>query len=113
MTRMRACNPVRCAVAPYRQVQPVLVARGLGPGRLCSGIHRMCVRSRGASTLRPRKRAATIRRDLGLRTVSSNRTAGQVDQVPHTEAFADLARDARLAAKKRPSNREPVSLFSQ
>jgi hypothetical protein len=91
MTRMRACNPVRCAIAPRRQVHPVLVACGLGPGRLCSGIHRMCLRSRGASTLRLGERAATIRCDRGLRTKSSNLTTGQVDQVPHTEAFADFA----------------------
>jgi hypothetical protein len=91
MTRMRACNLVRCAIAPHRQVQPVLLARGLGPVRIGSGIHRMCVRSGGACTLRPGVRAATIRCDRGFRTVSSDRAAGQADQVPHTEAFADFA----------------------
>ena len=32
MTRMRACNAVRCATAPQRQIQAVKVARGLDPG---------------------------------------------------------------------------------
>ena len=107
MTRMRACNPVRCAIAPRRQVHPVLVACGLGPGRLCSGIHRMCLRSRGASTLRLGERAATIRCDRGLRTNSSNLTTGQVDQVPHTEAFADFAQLRATGCKK--SAQQPIS----
>ena len=42
--------------------------------------------------MRRRNRAATIRCDPGFRIASSNRTTGQVDQVPHTEAFADFPR---------------------
>jgi hypothetical protein len=91
MTRISAPTSIRCARAQHRQVQPVLVACELGPGRLCSGIHRTCAKGRGASAPRPGERAATIRCDLGFRTVLSNRTASQVDHVPHTEAFADLA----------------------
>ena len=107
MTRTRACNAVRCATAPQRQVQPVLVACGLGSGRLCSGIHRVCVRSRGASTLRPGERAATTRCDLGFRTVLSKRTASQVDQVPHTEAFADFAQLRAAGCKE--TAQQPIS----
>jgi hypothetical protein len=73
MTRMRGCGALRCAIAQHRQFRPVLVACGLGPGRLCSGIGRMWARSRRASMLRPGERAATIRCDLGFRTVSSSR----------------------------------------
>jgi hypothetical protein len=67
----------------------------------------MRVKSRGASTLRPGERAATIRCDLGFRTVSSNRTAGQVDQVPYTEAFADFPQ-LRAAGCKEPAQ-QPIS----
>ena len=43
---------------------------------------------------------ATVRYDLGFRTVSSSRTTRQVDQVPHTEAFANFPQ-LRAAGRKK------------
>jgi hypothetical protein len=111
MSRMGACSAVGCVLASQRQVQPVLVVCGLEPGRLCSGILRTCVRSRGASALRRGAQAATIRCDLGFRTESSNRTTGQVDQVPHTEAFADFAQLRAAGCKETAQQPIPAELF--
>ena len=67
----------------------------------------MCVRSRIAPTLRPGEREATIRRDLGFRSVTSNRTADRVDQVPHIEAFADFPRLRAVGCKE--TAQQPIS----
>jgi hypothetical protein len=59
--------------------------------------------------LRQGDRPATVRCNPQFKIVSSGRATRQVDQVPHTEAFAISRNLARVAAKKRPSNRPPPS----
>jgi hypothetical protein len=56
------------------------------------------------------ERAATSRCDLGFRIASSNRTIGQVDQVPHTKRSPIARSLARVDAKKGPRDKflEPV-----
>jgi hypothetical protein len=85
---MRACDAVRRAAGPHRQVQPFLSGCGLGSRRISSSIHQICVRSRSASTLGGE--LPTPRCGLRITFVSSKWTTRKVDQVPNTEAFANL-----------------------
>jgi hypothetical protein len=88
MNRMRACDAVRLAVAPHRQVQPFWSGCGLGSRRISSSIHQICVRSRSASTLGGELPAA--RCGPRITFVSSKWITHKVEQVPNTEAFANL-----------------------
>ena len=85
---MRACDAVRRAAGPHRQVQPFLSGCGLGSRRISPSIDQLCVRSRSDSTLRGEMPPA--RCCLRIKFVSSTWTTRKVDQVPTTEAFANL-----------------------
>ena len=87
MNRMSACNAVRRAMAPHRQVRPFLSGRGLGSGRISPSIHQICVGSRSAST--QRGELPTARCGPRIKFVLSNWTTRKVDQVPNSEAFAN------------------------
>ena len=88
MNRMRACDAVRRAAGPHRQVQPFLSGCGLGSRRISPSIDQLCVRSRSDSTLRGE--LPTARCGPRITFVSSKWTTRKVDQVPNTEAFANL-----------------------
>jgi hypothetical protein len=88
MNRMRACDAVRRAAGPHRQVQPFLSGCGLGSRRISPSIDQLCVRSRSDSTLRGK--LPTARCGPRITFVSSKWTTRKVDQVPNTEAFANL-----------------------
>ena len=88
MNRMRACDAVRRAAGPHRQVQPFLSGCGLGSRRISPSIDQLCVRSRSDSTLRGE--LPTARYGPRITFVSSKWTTRKVDQVPNTEAFANL-----------------------
>jgi hypothetical protein len=85
---MRECDAVRRAAGPHRQVQPFLSGCGIGSRRISPSIDQLCVRSRGDSTLR--RELPTARCGLRITFVSSKWTTRKVDQVPNTEAFANL-----------------------
>jgi hypothetical protein len=88
MNRMRACDAVRRAVAPHRQVQPLLSGCGLGSRRIAPSIDQLYVRSHSDSPLRGER--PTARCGPRITFVSSKWTTRNVDQVPNTEAFANL-----------------------
>ncbi len=88
MNRMRACDAVRRAAGPHRQVQPFLSGCGLGSRRISPSIDRIYVQSRSDSTLRGE--LPTARCGPRITFVSSKWTTRKVDQVPNTEAFANL-----------------------
>jgi hypothetical protein len=89
MNRMRACEAVRRAAGPHRQVQAFLSGCGLGSRRISPSIDQLCVRSRSVSTLRGE--LPTARCGPRITFVSSKwTTTRKVDQVPNTEAFANL-----------------------
>ena len=88
MNRMRACDAVRRAAGPHRQVQPFLSGCGLGSRRISPSIDQLCVRSRSDSNLRGE--LPTARCGPRITFVSSKWTTRKVDQVPNTEAFANL-----------------------
>ena len=85
---MRACDTIRQAAGPHRQVQPFLSSCGLGSRRISPSIDQLFVRSRGDFTLRGER--PTARCGLRITFVSSKSTIRKVDQVPNTEAFAIL-----------------------
>ena len=85
---MRACDTVRRAVAPNRQVQSFLSGCGLGSRRISSSINQLCVRNRSDSTLRGE--LPTARCGPRITIASSNWTTRKVDQVPNTEALANF-----------------------
>jgi hypothetical protein len=85
---MRACDAVRRAAGPHRQVQPFLSGYGLGSRWISSSIDQICVRSRSDFTLRGE--LPTARCGPRITFVSSKGTTRKVDQVPNTEAFANL-----------------------
>jgi hypothetical protein len=86
--RFRACDAVRRAACPHWQVQPFLSGCGLGARRISPSIDQICVRSRSDSTLRGE--LPTARCGPRITFVSSKWTTRKVDQVPNTEAFANL-----------------------
>ncbi len=89
MNRMRPCDAVRRApVAPHRRVQPFSSGCGLGSRRISPSIDQLFVRSRSDSTLGGE--LPTARCGPRITFVSSMWTTRQVDQVPNTEAFANL-----------------------
>ena len=88
MNRMCACDAVRRAAGPHRQVQPFLSGCGLGSRWISLSIDQLCVRSRSDSTLRGE--LPTARCGPRITFVSSKWTTRKLDQVPNTEAFANL-----------------------
>src|SRR3984885_14063922 len=86
--RMCACDAVRRAAGPHRQVQPFLSGCGLGSRWISPSIDQLCVRSRSDSNLRGE--LPTARCGPRITFVSSKWTTRKVDQVPNTEAFANL-----------------------
>jgi hypothetical protein len=88
MNRMRACDAVRRAAGPHREVQPYLSGCGLGSRRISPSIDQLFVRSRSDSTLRAE--LPTARYGTRITFVSSKWTTRKVGQVPNTEAFANL-----------------------
>ena len=85
---MSVCDAVRRAAGPHRQVQPFLSGCGLGSRWISPSIDQVCVRSRSDSTLRGE--LPTARCGPRITFVSSKWTTRKVDQVPNTEAFANL-----------------------
>jgi hypothetical protein len=85
---MRACDAVRRAAGPHRQVQPFLSGCGLGSRWISPSIDQICVRSRSDSTLRGE--LPTARCGPRITFVISKWTTRKVDQVPNTEASANL-----------------------
>jgi len=108
MNPMRACDAVRRAAAPHRQVQPFLSGCGLGSRRISPSIDQLCVRRRGDSTLRGELPTAR----WGPRITLCHRSGQPIRLTRRrTPKRSPISRSlARVDAKKRPSNRSPRSL---
>jgi hypothetical protein len=115
MNRTRACDAVRRPVAPHRQVQPFVSGCGLGSRRISPSIDQLCVC--GAAAIPPC--AANCRQPDAVRESRSCHRSGQplrwttpkVDQVPNTEAFANLPQLGSGGRKETAHQRTPAELF--
>ena len=89
MNRMRPCDAVRRSVGPQTGgFSRSRLAAGFDPGGFPRSIDQLFVRSRSDSTLGGE--LPTARCGPRITFVSSMWTTRQVDQVPNTEAFANL-----------------------
>ena len=88
MNRIRACVAVRRVRAPTGRFSRSYLAAGLDPGGFPRASARYVCGARTDSTLRGE--LPTARCGLRITFVSSKWTTRKVDQVPNTEAFANL-----------------------
>ena len=89
----RSTSPTlpRCFTTPLGRVQPFTIPNGLGSRGLPSSLAKKYLRSRGKSVPRQGDRLAIARCERRFTMLSPNGTTLQVDQVTHTEAFADFS----------------------